>query len=58
MGGVTNNTPDTVEVTYIRKNTIDYEPTLNKQRLPTRNLDFPNNPQINDYNLNFPPFVN
>jgi len=57
-GGVTNNTPDTVEVTYIRKNTIDYEPTLNKQRLPTLDLDFPNNPHIDDYDLNFPPFVN
>jgi hypothetical protein len=57
-GGVTNNIPDTVEVTYIRKNTIDYEPTLNKQRLPTLDLDFPNNPHIDDYDLNFPPFVN
>jgi hypothetical protein len=57
-GGLTNNTPDTVEVTYIRKNTIDYEPTLNKQPMPIIGLDFPNNPQINDYDLNFPPFVN
>ena len=57
-GGLTNNTPDTVEVTYIRKNAIDYEPTLNKQHMPIIGLDFPNNPQINDYDLNFPPFVN
>lgn len=57
-GGITNNTPNTVEVTYIRKNTIDYEPTLNKQPLPALNLDFPNNPHIDDYDLNFPPFVN
>jgi len=57
-GGSTNNIPDVVELTYIRKNTIDYEPDLNTTALPIRSLDFPNNPNNKDYDLNFHPFVN
>jgi hypothetical protein len=53
-----NNIPNVVEITYIRKNAINYEPLLNTLILPTENLDFPNNPNENDYDLNFPPFVN
>ena len=57
-GGITNNIPDTVEVTYVRKNYFEKEPELNKQSLPIKNLDFPNNPDFEDYDLNFIPFVN
>jgi hypothetical protein len=57
-GGLTNDIPDTIEVTYIRKNSINYEPSLNTINLPTENLDYPNNPDVDDYDLNFPPFVN
>ena len=55
--GITNNIPNVIEVTYIRKNAIDYIPILNSQRLPS-NLDVPNNLGKKDYYLNFPPFVN
>jgi hypothetical protein len=57
-GGLTNNIPDTIEVTYIRKCQIDIMPLLNTQKLPCEGLDFPNNPNSVDYDLNFPPFVN
>jgi hypothetical protein len=57
-GGVTNNIPDVVEITYIRKNSIDYEPSLNNTMLPIYGLDFPNNPNNPDFDLNFYPFVN
>jgi len=56
-GGLTDNVPDTVEVTYVRKNYFQKEPELNKIPLPIENLDFPNNPNQYDYDLNFPPFV-
>lgn len=56
-GPLTDNIPDTVEITYVRKCQID-NPTLNTIPLPTYNLDFPNIPNKPDYDLNFPPFVN
>ena len=55
--GITNRIPNVIEVTYIRKNVIDYSPLLNSQRLPSK-LDVPNNLGKPDYYLNFPPFVN
>lgn len=57
-GNLTENIPDTVEITYIRKNEVRYYPELNKQQLPTKNLDLPNYPNKEDYDLNFKPFVN
>ena len=56
--GSTNNIPDVVEITYIRKNSINYEPNLNNTALPIPELDFPNNLNNQDYDLNFYPFVN
>jgi hypothetical protein len=53
-----NKIPDVVEITYIRKNSIDYEPKLNSNALPMAELDFPNNLNAADYDLNFYPFVN
>jgi hypothetical protein len=56
-GDITDNIPDTVEITYVRKCQIN-NPQLNTIPLPIANLDFPNDPNKPDYNLNFPPFVN
>jgi hypothetical protein len=53
-----NNIPDVVEITYIRKNSIDYEPKLNTTMMPIPGLDFPNNLNVPDFDLNFQPFVN
>ena len=52
-GNLTKNIPNTVEITYIRKDTINYYPELNKQLLPINGLDFPNNPNKSDFDLNF-----
>jgi len=57
-GKTTDNIPDTIEVTYLRKDLFKNEPELNKTSLPIKNLDFPNNKELNDYDLNFAPFVN
>lgn len=57
-GGIINNIPDVVEITYIRKNSINYEPKLNNTVLPIPGVDFPNSLSIPDYDLNFYPFVN
>lgn len=57
-GGLTNRIPNVVEITYIRKNTINYEPDLNNTILPIPGLDFPNNPNDQDIDLIFYPFVN
>ena len=57
-GTLTENIPDTVEITYIRKDIFIDTPILNSIPLPKPGLDFPNNPNKPDYNLNFPPFVN
>jgi hypothetical protein len=57
-GGLTENIPDTIEVTYIRKNSIEYKPILNMQQLPSSEVDTSNNLKKTDYDLNFHPFVN
>lgn len=57
-GGATNNIPDVVEITYIRKNTINYKPNLNNTILPIVGLDFPNTQNNPEFDLNFYPFVN
>ncbi len=49
--------PDVMELTYIHKNFFNTKPELNKQPLPIKDLDFPNNISIPDLNLNFSPFV-
>lgn len=56
-GIVVNNIPDVIELTYINKNYFNSAPELNKHPLPTPNLDFPNNTDRPDVNLNYPPFV-
>lgn len=58
-GGINDyNIPETLELTYIRKNTIPYLPELNKTSLPDKTLDTPNGTHKDDYDLNFYPFVN
>jgi hypothetical protein len=55
-GTTTNNIPDTIEVTYIRKDIIN-DPVLNKITFPIPNLDFPNDSTKLDYVLCDTPFV-
>jgi len=55
--GTTNNIPDVLELTYIRKDYFSQLPPLNSTPLPIPNLDFPNC-ILAELNLNFYPFVN
>jgi len=58
-GPVYNNIPDVIELTYINKNYFNLLPELelNLQILPITGLDFANNLNNNDINLNFYPFL-
>jgi len=53
-----NNIPDVIELTYIRKQCFNKEPSLNKTPLPIHNLDYKNSLLYPEISLNFPPFVN
>jgi hypothetical protein len=54
-----NNIPNVIELTYINKKYFNYiQPNLNTTKLPINNLDYPNNKDYLDYNLDFYPFVN
>lgn len=57
-GFTKNNIPDVIELTYVNKNYFDSVPEFNKEALPIKNLDFPNNSYAGDINLNFYPFTN
>lgn len=54
---VVNNIPDVIELTYINKNYFHSEPKLNTIPLPIDNIDFPNNANYPDINLNVYPFT-
>jgi hypothetical protein len=54
---VISNIPDVLELTYVNKKYFDYEPPLNTLPLPYPLLDFPNNSNIPDVDLNYHPFV-
>ncbi len=56
-GLVVNNIPDVIELTYINKNYFKSVPEFNTTPLPIKNLDFPNNTNSDNINLNFYPFV-
>ena len=56
-GPVVNNIPDVIELTYVNKNYFNTVPELNTISLPIDNLDFPNNSNSNDINLNLYPFI-
>jgi hypothetical protein len=57
-GPAMNNIPDVIELTYVNKNYFNTVPELNTQTLPIANLDFPNNINCQDINLNCYPFIN
>lgn len=54
---VVNGIPDVIELTYVNKNYFTTDVELNKSPLPTNNLDYPNNTQVKEIDLNFYPFV-
>jgi len=58
FGKVVDNIPTVIELTYVNKNYFNSVPQLNIQSLPINNLDFSNNPNKEDIDLNFYPFVN
>jgi hypothetical protein len=53
---VCNQFPNVIELTFVHKRFFECEPPLNSLPLPCH-LDHPNNPTINDIDLNFYPFV-
>ena len=56
-GTLVNNIPDVIELTYVNKNYFNWVPESNTQSLPIADLDFSNNSDSNDINLNFYPFI-
>jgi len=54
---IVNNIPDVIELTYVNKNYFNSAPELNTRSLPIDNIDFQNNNNYNEINLNFYPFV-
>jgi hypothetical protein len=54
---VIKNMPDTIELTFINKEIFEEPPRLNTTPLPIPNIDFPNNPQLPDIDLNYYPFT-
>jgi hypothetical protein len=57
-GELTNRIPNTIEITYLRKNLFTSIPLLNEKKFPHENLDFPNNPNYPDLILDYFPFIN
>jgi hypothetical protein len=58
FGPVLRKIPDVLELTYVNKKYFDSPPKFNTTSLPIANLDFPNNSNANDIDLNIYPFVN
>ena len=56
--GIYNNIPDVLELTLIRKNHFTDVPLKNMIPLPIKYLDYPNNKESPDLNLNVYPFTN
>ena len=54
---VVNRIPDAIELTYVNKKYFDSIPGLNTWPLPIPKLDCPNDLNLDDINLNFPPFT-
>lgn len=52
-----HNISDVIELTYVNKNYFTTIPKLNTIPLPIKDVDFPNNPDAAEHNLNFYPFV-
>ena len=49
--------PQVIELTYLNKNCFVTPPEINTEALPIAGLDFPNNPNFPDMDLNFFPFA-
>lgn len=49
--------PDVMELTFINKDLFKQPLKYNKRNLPIPNLDYPNKPNTEDYDLTFYPFV-
>ena len=56
-GGIKNNIPDVLELTYVNKNYLLEIPGKNITFLPIKGLDYPNNDKKTDYILSHYPFV-
>jgi len=56
--GMTNYIPNTLELTYVRKDYFHSPPGLNTVVLPIPGLDYPNNLNRADHLLNMKPFTN
>lgn len=56
-GGIKNNIPDVLELTYVNKNHLLDIPGKNRTFLPIKGLDYPNNEKKTDYILSSYPFV-
>lgn len=54
---ITDNIPDVIELTFLRKDCLQEPVTFNKMKLPAKGLDFPNSRYFNEIDLNFYPFV-
>lgn len=51
-GGI-KDIPNTIECTYIRKDMLNNIPEYEKQSYPITGIDYPNNPNIPEYTLNW-----
>jgi hypothetical protein len=52
-----NGMPDVIECTYINKNWFSSPPAVNTTQLPLKDLDFRNNRNVPEINLNYEPIV-
>ena len=55
--GTRGGFPNVIELTYVNKKCYRSPPKLNTNPLPIPNLDYPNNSDTPDINLNFYPFT-
>jgi len=53
-----NGIPNVIQITFVNKKYFIDDPSLNRNPLPDKNLDFPNEKTVPDIDLNFYPFVN
>jgi hypothetical protein len=54
---ITDNIPDVIELTFLRKDCLEEPVLFNTMKLPAKGLDFPNSKYFNEIDLNFYPFV-
>tara|TARA_R110002126_G_scaffold30583_5_gene99729 strand:- start:3692 stop:4405 length:714 start_codon:yes stop_codon:yes gene_type:complete len=55
-GSVSDNIPDVIELTYVNKDCFKTIPKFNTTKLPIENIDFPNDGNQNEIDLNCYPF--